>query len=171
MKLTKLFLVLASFSSLLVATGGVALADNPGKVQVTANVVGNCIVTSSGNITFVDYNPLSPDPLDATADVSIKCTVNQIPLIALDYGAHTGSGSYNHMIGSKPTDVLDYQILQPTGSGSASKSTNQWNGKTLTGTAATNLTAVKYTMYGEIYTGQNVPVGTYTDTVTVTVNL
>jgi spore coat protein U-like protein len=171
MKLTKLSLVLASFSALFVATGGVALADPSGKVQVTAGVSAHCVVSFAGDITFGDYNPVAGSPTTTTGDLKIACTKGAAPTITLDWGKNGGSGLYNYMVGTKG-DKLEYQIFQPTMPGDAQSST-QWNGtpNTLTGPAATSIAAVTYTMFGQIPINQDVRIDTYSDTVTVTINL
>ena len=170
MKLAKLSLVLASFSSLFVAAGGVALADPP-SFQVSATVVSTCIVSSAGSILFGNYNHLAADPTPGNADLTIACNVGQIPKITLGWGIHGGAGLYNSM-NAGGTDTLQYQIFQPSVPGN-NPTTTQWNGDThtLTGNQATAVLPYTYTMYGQIPPGQNVAAGTYTDTVTVTVNL
>jgi len=174
MKLTKMFLVLASLGALFVATDGATLAA-PVTFTVSTSVIGNCLVSSAGDITFPAYDPLSTSATTANADVTIKCTVNQVPKISLDYGVHGGAGLYNYMKASGSTDTLQYQIFQPTGPKPASNSGTQWNGKQFTGAAApatTPIPAIAYTMYGQIPAGQNVSVdSSYSDTVTVTVDL
>jgi Uncharacterized secreted protein len=173
MKLTKLFLVLASFGSLFVATGGVTLAEPLGKVVVSAKVTPNCVLSSSGDIEFGPYNPLDAGAKTATGKLTVACTQGAAPVITLDVGQNGLSGSYNRMKGTTNGDLLPYEIFQPTVSGTGA-TTTQWNGGDtykLTGAAATSIAPVTYTMYGQIPINQDVSVDTYADTVTVTVNL
>jgi spore coat protein U-like protein len=113
------------------------------------------------NVVFGTYNTLSASSLDGAGSVSVTCDVTSSFQVALS----KGQGSFAARQLQSGVNVLYYNLYTDTlrsliwGDGTA--------GTTLvsgSGTAAT------YTVYGRIPGGQNLPAGSYGDSITVTLN-
>jgi spore coat protein U-like protein len=137
----------------------------------SANVSANCSISTSP-LSFGSYDPISANassPLTTTGGVSVTCTTGASPVITLDQGATPATGSANgaplrQMVDSA-SDVLAYNLYV------ASDHMTVWGNTSGTGQAGTaDGSAHSLTVYGSIPAGQNVPVGTYGDTVVATVS-
>lgn len=156
---------------LLVGTGALVFAGSAAwaatetdTFEVTATVVSACTVTAS-DLSFGNYDPLAALPTDATTTVSVTCSLSAPYQIGLDAGLHGGAVTTRQMQVSGDTATLDYLLSQD-----ALHATNWGNtvdSDTVTG-VGTGL-AVPSTVYGRIPAQQNAPVGSYADTITVTV--
>jgi spore coat protein U-like protein len=172
MKLTKLFLSLASFTALVVGSGSAATAaTKTGTFKVTSSVVSSCTLLSAPTLAFGPYDPVAGTAVAGSTPLSIQCTKGTPLLIALDAGSNDGTtpDAYNRMKGGTGgADILTYQLQGTDSSGSLM----QWNNKTLDfGLSTDNGTPKTITINGTITAGQNaVSVGSYTDTVTATIN-
>jgi spore coat protein U-like protein len=102
--------------------------------------VSNDCTISAGTLNFGTYDTLAASPDDDTGTVTITCT----------------SG----------TNFLNYEIYQDAGRTIVWGSVASGQHQNTTGTGA----AQNFTAYGRIPALQNVPAGSYTDTVTATVN-
>lgn len=132
---------------------------------VSSTVVATCNVSAGA----MNFGSMLPTPIqsnvDTTSSIVATCS-NSVPYtIALSAG--TGSGgtvALRRM--TSGSDTLNYQLYTD------SQRTALWGDGTA-GTTVSNQTgtgsAQTITVYGRIPTGQTPPVGTYTDTVTVTV--
>ncbi len=138
---------------------------------VSSTISDACSTPSAGNLDFGTYNPLSGSNATATATITITCTsTTTITSVTLSAG---GSGSINSRQMSKTGDAtkkLNYQLYKDSGR------TTVWgdgtNGATnnVTGNAGTG-SAQTLTVYGTIAASQtSVVPGSYTDTITVTIN-
>ena len=175
MKLTKLFLVLASFGALMVASDSMVLAGPPNAgFTVKASVISGCSISAQATMDFGNYNPLSTTDLSSTGSVSIICTKGASVSIGLTNGANFASSTNNMKISGSGTDLLAYKLYQPDGS-------TQWSdSEKLDGSIAglgsilsvtgSGTTATPYSITGKLVAGQNVPVGSYSDTVYALVN-
>jgi len=140
--------------------------------QVTATVINDCIISSS-NIAFGNYDPTVATAVTNSAGaVTATCTMGDSVSVALGQGANAGTGSTaavpaRQMVSG--TNKLPYHIYI------ASTGTTEWG----TGTVGTNepaaqtsvsvLTPLSFPLYGSIPAGENVPAGSYTDSVIATV--
>lgn len=151
---------------------GGLLAAQPAMAQtatttfpVTATVLKSCSV-SANPLAFGIYNPTSATPLDATTTLSVLCTVGTSFTVGLNAGTAVGATVTTRQM-SNGANRLNYGLFQEAG-----RTTNWGN------TAGTNtppattapVTPTTLTVYGRVPASQNVPVGDYTDTITVTVN-
>lgn len=140
--------------------------------QVTANVPGSCVIDSTTNITFVDYDPTSANAtnaLDAAGSVSVRCTKGIAATVTLDQGSNPGTAStcanpLRQM--ASGTERLRYDIY------SDSARTVAWgcdaaNSRGFTSTSAATPETLQ--TFGRIPAGQDVPSGNYSDVVTVAV--
>jgi spore coat protein U-like protein len=134
---------------------------------VTATVSTVCSV-STLPVTFGVYDPVAVNlvaPKDANGTVNVLCTMGTPVTVALGLGSHA-TGTTRRMLGTS-ADLLTYEVYRDSGR------TVIWNAANLNnGTSASKLTAIGggFLGYGRIFGGQDVGVGSYTDSVLVTVN-
>lgn len=134
--------------------------------QVLANVVGVCGVTAV-NMNFGTYDPVVTNaitPLDVTGNVALTCNTGLTAEISLNLGT-SASGSVRRMAGA-PSGFLNYEIYLNAGR------TTVWGTtapNTVVTTAAPSIVTRNYTTYGRIPAAQDVPIGSFADTITVTV--
>jgi spore coat protein U-like protein len=135
-----------------------ATADLP----ISANVVGNCTITTAG-VAFGAYDPVSANAstdLDSTGSVTVTCTRGAGISIALGLG-NNASGAVRRMTDGV-ADFMTYELYSDNGR------TTVWG--TYNIAAAPNLTPRVYTVYGRVPAGQDVAIGNYTDTVVASIN-
>ena len=153
-----LIAIMAIFAYVLIADSAMALSDT-GTLDVTASVAASCRVTGTTDVAFGAYDPT--DPVDNSAgagDFSFRCVKDTA--FTLDI-ARTGDMTDG-------TDLLAYTLY------SNGARTVAWaNGVPSAdpaGESPAASNAVKTRgVYGKIAALQDVQVGAYTETVTVTV--
>jgi spore coat protein U-like protein len=134
--------------------------------NVTATVAVNCTI-SSANVAFGAYDPVvthAAADLDGTGSVTIACTKGSVTPIGLDLGSNA-SGSTRRM--TDGTDFLTYELYSDAGR------TTVWgnaNPDWVTPAAAPDKNPRAITIYGRVPQAQDVEAGSYSDTVTATVN-
>jgi spore coat protein U-like protein len=156
MKLTKLFLVLASATSFVVGAGAPAFAVSPAtnNLTVSANVANQCVVAAA-SLDFGDYK--FDANTDGSATLTLTCTPDTTTTVKLGLGGNA-SGSQRNML--KGTDLLSYGLYTDAGRGTA------WPVAGVAGPVGSGTV----TVYGRIPSGQNKPTGIYQDTVVVSVD-
>jgi spore coat protein U-like protein len=128
-----------------------------------------CQVAATG-LNFGAYDVFAALPLDTTGTVTVACDRNPPTDVTISIGASPTSGGFNprQMRGTSGTDRLNYNLYT-----SSSMSTVWGNGSAGTSTALLRKVnrnrPVTTTIYGRIPPGQNVSVGAYSDSVTVTI--
>jgi spore coat protein U-like protein len=148
------------------AQAGTATAN----LSVSASVAANCTISTSA-LSFGSYDPVSTNastPLSGTGGVTVTCTSGASAAITLDAGTTPAAGSSNavplRQVGDGTGDLLAYALYQDA------PHTTAWGNTSGTGIGDTgNGTAQSITVYGSVAAGQNVPAGSYSDTVTATV--
>jgi spore coat protein U-like protein len=158
----------ARLTGLVVAgLGLLAVADAPADAgSVSTNLSISAVVTASCSVTatplaFGGYTPTAV--ATTTATVAVTCLNGTVATIGLNPGLNGAAGGVSRSM-ANGASKLGYEIYQDSGhaavwgaSGAAAE--------TFTSTGATqNLTA-----FGQIPAGQPVAIGSYSDTVTVTV--
>jgi spore coat protein U-like protein len=136
-------------------------------IQVSASVRRNCIIATQP-LAYGAYDPVGSNvtsPLDATATIQLTCTKGTSAQIGLDPGANAQGAVRRLTDGS--TGFLSYELYQDTGHSIVW--TNTGSG-ILDAGAAPSKQPRPFTVYGRIAGGQDVPVGSYTDSVVATVN-
>ncbi len=134
---------------------------------VTATVPSSC-TTATTPLNFGAYDQVSVNaatPLDSTAVVNVDCTIGTLATVALNLGAHA-SGTTRRMLGSTGS-FLTYEVYNNSGR------TVVWNGtNTESGTSTSKNSSINggFVAYGRIFAGQDVGIGSYSDTLLVTVN-
>jgi spore coat protein U-like protein len=123
-------------------------------LTVTANVAATARITSVGNIVFGNYDTTDPVNLDADGSVSVRAT-NGLP-----YEIYIGA---DRTMTSGPNNLL-YELY------SDAARTLVWGSASGSGVSYTSITnAVQtYNIYGRVAALQDVVIGAYSDTVTIT---
>jgi spore coat protein U-like protein len=134
-------------------------------ISVTATVNAQCTVTT-GAVAFGTYNSLGSANNDATGSLNVTCTNGTAWTAAAGAGAGTGATLASRKMTSG-TNLLNYSLYTDGarstvwGDGSSSTATVG-----ATGTGASQATII----YGRLPGGQSTaPVGSYSDTVAVTI--
>jgi spore coat protein U-like protein len=121
-----------------------------------------CSLSVQG-VIFGPYDTFSVANLDSTGNIDVTCDIGTLYNVALS----AGSGSYASRALRSGPNVLNYNLYVDFPRlliwGDGTPATNLVNG---VGTAA----AVRHTLYGRVPSGQNAAVGTYSDSIIVTVN-
>lgn len=156
-------------------------------ITVTTHVIDSCTITTSTQLAFPAYDPLSGSPQTGNGAVTVTCTkgANGVTLgvdNGANYGLATLSATKRSMLGAPAVDHLAYDLFQPNGVGASATATATAFGTTggglfpIPSTAFTSgLSGVTVNIFGSIPASQDVAgqSGTgnvYTDTVTATVS-
>src|SRR5262245_7453059 len=131
-----------------------------------AQLAPSCTLSTT-SVQFGLYDVFAAAPLSSTGTVTVKCNASAVNIaVTLDRGA---SGTFNPRKPSNGTQALDYNLYRDAaglviwGDGSGGTSfyadANPRNNKNVT-----------HTVFGRIPAGQDVPAGTYSDTIVATIN-
>lgn len=136
-----------------------------------------CGITASTGITFPNYDVFAPANTDGTGTITVICNIGLAPPnppvnVAITISASPNSGGINPRRMKEPSsgDLLNYNVYTD------SNRTIIWN-NVITGgpdnvvlnNMGKNSPARSTTVYGRIFPGQDVSVGSYTDALTVTI--
>jgi spore coat protein U-like protein len=149
------------------APARVSAATATANLAVSATVTTNCTITTAA-LGFGNYDPVganSSSDLDGTGTVSVACTKNTAPQIALGLGGNASGTTRRLTDGS--SNYLTYELYQDAGR------TTIWGtagAALLSPGAAPSKAARDFTVYGRVASNQDVPAGTFNDTVVATVN-
>jgi spore coat protein U-like protein len=154
-----------------------ALAQQNVNVQV--QVVGNCSLSAPANANFGSQGPLASTNYTTFGAVTLTCNRGAVPLVAVDNGLHV-SGAQRRMSDGGGTPVyVNYNVKQPTISGTDYTVCPAFGGGSAFGTGADRLNgSAAFAASGgprtvrlcfETTLDENTPVATYTDTVQVSV--
>jgi spore coat protein U-like protein len=146
-------------------------ATQTSTLNVTATITNVCAISTTNGVAFGAYDPVTANattPLTATGTLSVTCTSGATePVITLGVGnnanvAGSAAAPQRQMISAG--SLLPYFLYQDAGFSVVWGNTaGSGEGYTGTGTAST------LTVYGSIPAGQNVPAGSYADSVVATV--
>lgn len=132
----------------------------------TAVIAAACTVNAT-NLSFGTYNPASGAALTGNSTISVFCTSGTTYTVALNVG--TGGGTFATRKMANGANLMNFNLYTSAaltaiwGDGTATTAT-------VPGTGAGVLTANPVVVYGNIPINQDLPTGTYTSTITVTVN-
>ncbi len=169
--------ILGTLALILVAASPAIAGTATANVGISANIANVCTITT-GAVAFGAYDPIvtnASSPLNASGTVAITCTKGATTTVSLGLG-NNAAGAVRKMKNAG-TDLLTYELYQPpnTTPGSACS----YASPTVWGTAGANLftpaaapdkNARTYNICGQVASGQDLPFGSYTDTVVATVN-
>lgn len=157
---TGLYITFGKQGSFACPTGG---ASATGSFSVTASVTASCLITAS-NMGFGSVGLLN-SAVNSTNVLQPQCTNSTPYSVGLNAGASAlGSTSLRYMTGA--AGAVSYRLY------SNSNRTANWGNTSGTDTVASVGTgsAQSFTVYGQVPTQASPPPGTYSDTVTVSVN-
>jgi spore coat protein U-like protein len=149
-------LIITIMAGLILLTGVNAMAaTDTNALTSTVSVAAICSISSVTNLDFGTYDTTSGvNDDDGNGDVSFSCTKGTAYDVYIT-GARTMTDG---------TDTLNFEMYTDAGRTGAWASASPGT----TGTAADN-TAITENVYGRIASGQDVQVGTYNGSVTMTV--
>lgn len=134
--------------------------------DVTATVVDSCTLSAGNTLAFGNYDPNAAE-VDGSTTISASCTSGTTADIAIDGGGAADTANRQMSGNTDGTNKLGYQLYSDSGR------TTVWgegvDAVTYTGIGV--LTSEDLTVYGRIAAAQDVPVDTYSDTVTVTLTI
>ncbi len=158
----------SSMALAMVLTVGLNTASagtNTGTLSVSASVAAVCII-GNATLAFGAYNPTSGTALTATSSVTLTCTLSTPYNIGMNAGTTTG-GTTTLRLMTTTGGTLGYKIFQNSGY------TTNWGNTvgtdTLPGTSSASSLTQSIPIYGQIPASEAAVVGSYTDTVTMTV--
>jgi spore coat protein U-like protein len=123
----------------------------------------NCSITTQP-MAFGAYDPVTASaPLDTTGNVEVLCNQLNLVLVTLDQG----SGSYAQRTLRQAGEVLNYNLYTDAARSSVWGDGNY--GTDFGFDLCFRKTACDFTIYGRIPAAQDVGVGTYIDTIGVTI--
>jgi spore coat protein U-like protein len=168
------------------------LADAPAQAGVisktfnaTASVSAKCVMSNVADLAFGSYDPVvnnASAALPGSTSFTLTCTRNAAPVVTLS----VVNGNYNQNLANKRSmnngtaaagNYLSYDLFVPNGVGDSSTATATaaaWGDATAGfsnfAPSVPSVAAQTVTIFGSVPGGQDVEVGTYTDSVTATVN-
>ena len=163
------FSVLAVVSLFFLAATSAFAGTATSNMSVSATVSANCTI-SAGALAFGAYDPVvtnATNPLAGTATITVSCTNGSPATLTLDQGLNPAGGSTNaaplRQMASGGS-LMSYDLFQDNAM------TVPWGNTAGTGVAYTGTgVSGSVTVYGQVAGGQNVPAGTYNDTVVATI--
>jgi spore coat protein U-like protein len=147
-------------------------------LDISATVNQTCTISTSA-VAFGTYDPVGANasaPLAGTGQLSVTCT-NGSTGITLTLGNGNNFSAQRRM--ASAGNFLTYELYQPSattpGAACAASPTQRWGTTgaeifTPSGVVWAAATPQAFNVCGSVGAGQNVPAGSYADTVTATVN-
>lgn len=178
-------LAATAFAVLLLADAPAFAGQVTKTFNATASVAANCVMSNIANLDFGSYDPVVANvstALPGNTSFTLTCTKGASPAISMSIGNANFGGNLagkRSMNNGTATagNYLSYDLYTPSGvgaSGSVSPTATLWgDGTGGTGTFSPSVPSVAaqtITIFGAVTAGQDVPVGSYTDSVTATVN-
>jgi spore coat protein U-like protein len=164
---------MAVASALALGTSGIgvnsyAAGSTSAPLSVSATVAPYCTIRTEA-LNFPTYDPISANataPLNGTGKVAVTCTKGTTAAtITLDQGLYPngGSAALPQRQMANGGNRLSYALFRDAAR------TNVWS---TTGVSPLGTTGLEeqFDVYGTVAAGQNVPTGTYTDTVQAIIN-
>ena len=138
-----------------------AASTQTGLIEVAITIVPTCVIKTT-DMNFGTFTSSEPTDDLGTSNITTTCSLLTSFTLGLDGGLHAdgaqrrmSDGNGNFVRYSIARDVARTQLLRPA-----------VDLVPLIGTGLPQVTQ----LYGSVPTGQNVPAGTYTDRITVTVD-
>ncbi|MBP0615838.1 Csu type fimbrial protein [Jiella mangrovi] len=131
---------------------------------VSLTVTSECTV-ASGDLSFGSTG-LIDSAIDAEGTVTVTCTQASPFQLGLSAGTTTGATVSQRLL-TDGTNTVDYNLYQDSAHATVWGDTQGTNTVYVSSAAGSSGDAL--TVYGEVATGQNVPAGSYSDTITATV--
>lgn len=148
----------------LLACGLLGQTSIPDPFEVNASVEASCEI-DVGDMSFGEIPTLITSPEDAQSTVNVRCSQNTPYTITMDRGQHATSTDPERRKMKNGSHTLEYGLYQDA---ARSQPWGEDAGNDLNGTGAG--LEQSFPVYGRIHSGQSAYLGTYTDSVIVTVN-
>ncbi|BBB14875.1 spore coat protein U [Candidatus Rickettsiella viridis] len=143
-------------------------ATATGTLPVSATVIAACLVGTVTPVAFGNYDPTSTtDNIAGQGVIPVTCTNGTSYTIGLNAGTFTGATVTTRRMTGTSAAGLAYGLFQNTGR------TTNWGNTPGTDTPAAVVatgTSQSVNVYGKITALQAVAAGSYSDSVTITVN-
>ena len=125
---------------------------------------------STTPVTFGSYDVFSSSPLDNTSTITVDCDESPPPTVLVTIGQSTNSGGFDPraMKAAAGSEQILYNLYTDS-----TRTTIWGDGSRSTATISRKVTKNKlevFTAYGRISPLQDVSVGNYNETLTVTIN-
>lgn len=147
-------------ASLVLSTTALAI---PGKAAAT---VTSCSSVSFTNLAFGNYNPIGPAPVSTFGTITLTCTANAAGAQAVSVNIIAASSSVcGAKFMSSASNRLVYVVYADAAHTNEFCQTNPY---TINFVAANSPKTSSFTFYGNIGSGQNIPPGSYSDSITAT---
>jgi spore coat protein U-like protein len=172
MKSVNILRTIATVSALALGISGLvgqtaSAATATANLAVSATVSNNCTISTTP-LAFTPYDPVVVNAsvdLDGTGTVVVACTKGTAPTIGLGLGSNSAASVRRMHDGS--SNYLTYELYQDSGRATIWSTSGLG---LLAPVAAPSKAARNFTVYGRVASNQDVPAGSYTDTVVATVN-
>jgi spore coat protein U-like protein len=170
-RILKPSLLAALFVMSVDAPNAASAATATANLTVSATITNTCTISTAA-LTFGAYDPIvanATSPLSGTGTITTTCTTGASPVITLGQGLHAGTGSTDpvpirRMLLSG-SNFMGYALYQDSGHATVWGNTSGTAPAAVAGTGLAQST----TVYGQVSAGQDLPAGTYNDTVVATV--
>ncbi len=130
---------------------------------VSASVASNCTITTAP-VSFGLYDTITGTAVTGTGTVNVACTMGASGLsIDLSTGANGPSATGTTRAMNSGASILNYELFTDSGHGTV------WSTGYATGDAPSKASRA-FTVYGLISANQDVPAGSYSDTVIAKIN-
>ncbi len=155
-------------------TVGVDIVDGKSRDSTTmtiTTIVGRECTVSAFSISFGNYDTVGANdaaPLDATAPIDVRCTAGTTATVALGTGMHFSGGVRRLM--SAAGVYLGYNVFTDAARGAVWDNLMVKSGTSVSMNTPVTLNPGGSVLFGRVFAGQDVPAGTYTDTLQATVN-
>jgi spore coat protein U-like protein len=156
--------VVGAFTLLIGGAAPASAQSQNANLSVAAAVSKNCTITATA-ISFSAYDPVVANDtadLNGEGGLNVACTKGVNPALTLGAG-NNASGSQRKL--ASGSNLLNYDLFSDS-----TRSTAWTTSTSITMGVAPSKVARAITVYGRIAGGQDVPAGTYGDTLLATVN-
>jgi spore coat protein U-like protein len=156
-------------ASLTFFAGTTAMAgSSTASMEVSAAVVNSCSINADP-LAFASYDSASPSATSGTGTVRVRCTLGAPVIIMLGEGSNAEAGSSAELplrrLNAGGADFLSYGLYQDAAM------TQSWGDSEASGKGSLGQGIEEsHSVYAKIPQGQNVPAGSYTDSVLATVS-
>jgi len=165
--------------ALLAAVPAFAAGAANTNVGVSASIANNCTISNAA-VALGPYDPIGTNlssPLNGSGTVTITCTKGAVTNVSLGLGTHAIATQRRMSDGAGVASFMDYELYLPPdntpGTACSFASPTPWGttGSNLfTPAAAPSKAARTYNICGQAAAGQDLPAGSFTDTVAAVVN-
>jgi spore coat protein U domain-containing protein, fimbrial subunit CupE1/2/3/6 len=163
MKLSSIAAAVLAGTAIFAVTPAFAGNTVGGAIHVGLEVIDECTIDTE-DIDFGQVGIVQSD-INTTADITIECTKRTPYAIALNKGV-VGASTANRQMENGDGDLINYNLYSDSGWGSI------WGSVVGTDTvdsASADGADEVLTIYAKVPSHQNVPIGTYADTITATI--